>query len=123
MAGENIRLLSPKGVVSIDVVLTEDVSRGDFLVCGTSACFALADGQRGETVAMCIEADLVEVPKPTGGGWEPGEKVGMKKIEHANFGILSKGDAGKAASFVIGYVHRAAKGRDDRAEIVWRNYV
>lgn len=121
MAGEAVLLLTPRRAVSIDWVATKAVSMGDVQVLGDCVAFAMSDAKKDETVAMCIEADLVDAPKRKGQALEAGALVRFEQGKSAVSNDVtnqqrSRGDA------LCGYVHDAAPAMDERVRMVWRNY-
>ena len=155
MAGENITLVSPRNVRSIDYVWDSDTDgkRGDYLPMPVGVVttgrggtnnrtpnltngFLLSDVTKGETVAVCIEADLVEIPKPIDETWIPGEwiyrrlkadnseidfhedgaNIGQVNLSHStartNYALIVPGDK-------IGIVHNHAELEDERGYIIW----
>ena len=117
MAGENARLLKTEHLTSCDWIANGDVAKGDVVEFGESIGIAMSAGSRGETVALCVECDLVEVPKdnkPFG----VGKKVYMK-IENGKYTAVSA----KQGNHLAGVAHEAAGRSADTVRCVWRGYL
>ena len=121
MAGEAVLLLTPRRAVSIDWVATKRVSMGDVEVVGDCVAFAMSGAKKGETVAMCIEADLVDAPKKENQTLEAGQLLRFERGKSAVSGDVSVQQRGRG-DMLCGYVHDAAREADTRVRMVWRNY-
>ncbi|MDE0661995.1 MAG: hypothetical protein OXI79_20380 [Gammaproteobacteria bacterium] len=127
MAGENIRLLSPRGMVTIEHTLEADIARGDQLRVGAhSQAFALSAGKKGETVAMCIRAQLVDYPvvtKVAGINAADRRPVAGDLIEVENGKTREKKIAADGQTVrpreYVGVVHRTPAADATRMELVW----
>ncbi len=115
-----VKLLSPRGLVSVDWVADKKVRKGNILAVGDVVGFALADAAKGATVALCIEADLVEADKDAG-------PIGTGKAIVYNKGqmVVSQADARQLSkrTGLCGIAHDAAKAEDATVRMIWRNWM
>ena len=121
MAGENVVLLSAKGMVSIHYVATAAVKKGDLIKTGHCIGFALHDAARGETLSLCVEADLVEIDIPranrkkhAAGTWihsDPAENMMLS---------IAKGHPLNRHTDLIGVLHDATVKADTKWRLVYK---
>ncbi|MCY4056641.1 MAG: hypothetical protein OXG44_01435 [Gammaproteobacteria bacterium] len=118
MAGENITPMSVRHMVSIEIVLDADGAKGDLLRSGGKIGFLLQDGKKGDTVPLCIECDLVVMPR----GGLRGVAGGHVLYDNGKFRYKSGNLSNPERHLMVGYLHRRAQASETQVEIVWRNF-
>ena len=124
MAGENVTIISPRGMVSVRHIVrrrdiaqdASSVNRGDVIELPDAEGFALQDGGLGEVIDVCIKCNLVsaEIKEVDHAPHLGGQLVGWED------GVLKRHDGNKVQSALIaGFVHEDYAGGVGTIYLVW----
>jgi len=118
MAGEQIYPRSSDHMISVEVALSADVARGDYLRVGNLNGFALADGKKDDVVDVCVECKLVDL-KAIATAAPAGRRVVW--VNNAIAFDSTKNLSNNKRSTILGFLHKAVTKTDTVMEMIWRN--
>ena len=126
MAGEEAVIRSPRSMVTIEWTADARASKGDIITAVSLWGIVLEDVRRGDTVAVCIDCDLIEMKKFEGTegetAWKAGHRIALSGGPNARkFADADREDPRPRHPEILGFVHKDTATTDTRIEIVWRH--